>query len=113
MAKADLLNTTTKVLGLSVKKCEVLSDDRDDTISTTIHWKYDKIREWCTTKFKLKTKRARASYGYQKIKCLQALAWQSTNLTLRGKHIVLADFDATIMADCIDEAKLDHKDGKN
>ena len=33
-------------------------------------------------------------------------------MTLRGKHIVLADFDATTMADCIYEAKLDYEDGK-
>ena len=33
-------------------------------------------------------------------------------MTLKGKHIVLADFDATMMAYCIDEAKLDCKDGK-
>ena len=34
------------------------------------------------------------------------------DLTLRGKHIVLDNFDATMMAYCIDEAKLDYKDGK-
>ena len=33
-------------------------------------------------------------------------------MTLRGKQIVLVDFDATMMADFIDEAKLDHEDGK-
>ena len=33
-------------------------------------------------------------------------------MTLRGKHIVLDDFDANIMADCIDETKLDYEDGK-
>ena len=36
----------------------------------------------------------------------------ATNLTLRGKQIVLADFDANMMADCIDEANLDYEDGK-
>ena len=45
-------------------------------------------------------------------RCLQALACWATNLTLRGKHIVLADFDATMMADCIDEANLNYEDGK-
>ena len=33
-------------------------------------------------------------------------------MTLRGKYIVLDDFDVTIMADCIYEAKLDYEDGK-
>ena len=55
--KADLLNTITNVLGLSVKQREVSSSDTYDTISTIINWKFDKIREWFTTKFKLKTTR--------------------------------------------------------
>ena len=33
-------------------------------------------------------------------------------MTLRSKNIVLAEFDANIMADCIDSAKLDYEDGK-
>ena len=33
-------------------------------------------------------------------------------MTLRGKQSVLSDFDTTMMADCIHEAKLDYKDGK-
>ena len=107
MEQADFLNTITKVLVLSVKQREVSSDDRYDTIYTIIHWNYDELHEWCTTKSKFITTIGGASYGYQNIKCLQALAWWDSNLTLRGKYIVLADFDATIMADCIDESKLD------
>ena len=33
-------------------------------------------------------------------------------MILSGKHIVLADFDATMMTDCIYKAKLDYEDGK-
>ena len=33
-------------------------------------------------------------------------------MTIWGKQIVLADFDATIIADCIYEAKLDYNYGK-
>ena len=106
MSQADLLNTITNVLGLSVKQHEVLYDDRYDTIYTIIHWKYEKIHEWCTTKSNLKTTRGGASYGDQKIKCLQVLAWWATDFTVRGKQILLADFDDTMMAYCIDEAKL-------
>ena len=47
-----------------------------------------------------------------KIKCLKALKWWATDLTLRGKHMVLAEFDASMMADCIVEVKLDYEDGK-
>ena len=106
MTQPDFLNTITNVLGLSVKKREVLNDDRYKTIFT---WKYSWV---ITTKSTLTTNRGGASYGDRKIKCLQALAWWDTNLTLRSKQIVLADFDATMMVDCIDEAKLDYKDGK-
>ena len=111
MAQAYLLNKIINVLGLSVKKREVLSDDGYSTIFTTILWKYYKICEWCTTKAMLTTTRGGASYGYQKIKCLQTLEWWDTNLTLRGKHMVLADIDATMITYCIDEAKLDYDNG--
>ena len=107
MAQAYFLNTIANILGLSVKKREVLSNDGYATISTIIHWKYDEICEWYTTKSKLTTTIGGVSYGFQKIKCLQALAWSDTDLTLRGKHIVLAEFDATTMVYCIDEANLD------
>ena len=66
MAQADLLNTITNVLVLSVKKCEVLSDDGYDPISIIIHWKYEEIREWCPTKSKLTTTREGYSYRDQK-----------------------------------------------
>ena len=112
MEQAYLLNTTTNVLGLSVKQREVLSNNRYDMIYTIIHWKYDNIREWCTTKSKLKTTRGGYSYGDLKIKCLQALVRWANNLTLRGKQIVLADFDTTMMAYYIYEANLNYKDGK-
>ena len=112
MGQADLLNTITNVLGLSVKQREVLSNDGYDTISTIMHYNYDKIRECCTTKSKLITTRGGSSYGDQKIKCIQALAWWATDLNLRGKQIVLADFDSTMMTDCIYEEKLGCEDRK-
>ena len=46
-----------------------------------------------------------------KNKCLEALAWWDNNFTLKGKKIVLADFYVTMMADCLDESKLDYEDG--
>ena len=112
MVQENFLHTITNMLGFSVKQREVISDDGYDTIYTIINWKYDKIRKFCTTNSNLTTTRRENSYGDQKIKCLQALAWWVTNLTLRGQHIFLADFDAFIMEDYIDEAKLDYEDGK-
>ena len=81
-------------------------------ISTIIHWKYDKISECFTTKYKLTTTIGGKSYLYQKIKCLQVLLWWATDLTLRGKYIFLAYFDATMMVYCIYEEKLDYYDWK-
>ena len=113
MTQAYFLNTITNVLGLSVKKQKVLPDDGYDTIFTIIHWKYDKIREWCTNKYKLITTRGGAYYGDQKIKCIQTLSLWANDLTLRGKKIDLSDFDATMMADIIHEARLDCEGGKH
>ena len=62
MTQADFLNTITNVLGLSVKQREMLSDYGYDTIFTSIHWKYDEISEWFTTKSKLTTTRVGDSY---------------------------------------------------
>ena len=107
MALADLLNTTTNVMVLPVKQREVLSNYRYETISTIIYWKYKSIREWCTTKYNLKTAIWGASYRDQKIKGLQALEWWATYFTLRGKQIILSNYDVTMMEYCIDEAKLD------
>ena len=112
MAQEYFLNTSPKVLVLSLKQHEVLMVDGYDTISTIINWKYGKIREWCTTKSKFTTTRGEDSDGDQKIKCTQALTWWATNLTLRGKFIFLADFDTNMMAYCIDKAKLDYEGGK-
>ena len=112
ISQAYFLNTITNVLGLSVKQRKVLFDDGYDTISTTIHWKYDRMREWCTTKSNLTTTRGGNSYGDQIIKFLQALAWWATYLILSGKQIFLADFYDTMMEDCIYEAKLYYEDGK-
>ena len=85
----------------------MLYNDGYYSIYTIIHWKYDKIREWCTTKSKLTTTLGGAYSGDLKIQCLQVLAWWSTDLTLRSKHIVLDDFDSTLMEYFIDETKSD------
>ena len=94
MAQENLINPITNVLGLSVKQREVLSNDGYDTISTIIHVKHGKIREWCTTKSKLTTTRGGAFYGDQAIKCLQALSWWAISLTLRGTQVVLSEFES-------------------
>ena len=58
--KEDLLNIVTNVLGLSIRKYEVISNGGYDTISNI-------ISEWCTTNSELTTNRGRATYGQRKI----------------------------------------------
>ena len=90
----------------------MLSDDGYDTISNIIHWKYNNIREWCPNRSNFSTTRGGDPYGDTEIKCIQALEWWATDLTFRGEYINLSDFDATMMVDCIYEAKLDYENGK-
>ena len=40
------------------------------------------------------------------------MAWRATDFNLRGKQIFLADFYATMVSYCKDEANLDHEDRK-
>ena len=98
-------------MGLSVSKCEVLFDDEYGIIYNIITCKYNKIRERFTNKSKLPTTRGGAPYVDRKIMCIQFLAWWDTDLTIRGENIDLSDLNVTMMVYCIDEAKLDYKDG--
>ena len=50
------------------------------------------------------------SDGYRNIKRLHALAWWVTNLTLRGKIINLNNFKTDIIADAIEESRIDFED---
>ena len=106
-AQADLINTVTNVLGLSISQRQVLYNEEYGTISTIIHWNYDMIREWCTAKYKLTTTRGGATCGDSNIRCIQTFTWWDTNLTLRGKHIDLAEFNFTMTGYCIYEENLD------
>ena len=106
------LNKITNILGLSVEQLEVLSNEISKKIFTIIHWKYEKTQEWCTTKYKLTITRGEVPYGDRNIKCVQKLAWWDKKLTLGETHIELSEFNATMMADFIDEANFDYEDGK-
>ena len=112
MAQTDFLNTVINLLVLLVRKCDVLSNDGYDTISHIIHWKYNMVREWFTTKSKLSTTIVGAPYWDIKIKFIKSLELWATDLTLRGEYIDLPNLNAIMMADFIDEEKLDYEDGK-
>ena len=53
------------------------------------------------------------SFGYRKIKSLQASAWQVTHLTLWGKPIESNNFNGDIMCDVIEEEKSDLEDTRD
>ena len=69
-AQADFLNIVINVLGPSISKRELKSDYGYYTISTIIQRKYDRIREWFTTNYKLKTTRVGDTNVDRKIKIL-------------------------------------------
>ena len=55
------------------------------------------------------------SFVDRKIKCLQALAWWVTNLTLQGDNIYLNHFNSDALSDAIEESQLNFyntRDGK-
>ena len=49
----------------------------------------------------------------RKIKCLPALDWWVTDLTLRGKIIDQNNFKTDILADAIEDSRLDFEDTRN
>ena len=57
--------------------------------------------------------RGGVSDGYRKIKCLQALAWWVTDLMLWDKIIDLNKFKTDILAEDIEESRLDFEDTRD
>ena len=54
--------------------------------------------------------RGGVSYGDRKIKCLQALNWWVVDLTLWGKITDLNNFKTDIIADTIEDSRIDFED---
>ena len=90
-------------------------EDGYESQESVLYWKFTVINEWCQLKPKIPVSRGGVSYGDRKIKFLQELDWWVTNLTLQGKIINLNHFKTDIIADAIEESRLDFehtRDGK-
>ena len=82
-------------------------DDGYDSQESVLYWKFIYIKEWCQLKAKIPEISGGLSYGNRNIYFLQALAWWVTYLTLRGKIIDLNNFKTGIIADTIEESRID------
>ena len=107
--------TLQVILGFTSTQVRVLVDDGYDIQESVIYWEFTDIKEWCQIKSKIPASRGGVSYGDRKIKCLQELAWWVTYLTLRGKIIDPNNLKNDILADVIEESRInfeDKRDGK-
>ena len=102
--------TLQGILGFTSTQVRVLVDNGYDIQESVPDWKYIYIKKWCQLKAKIPTSRGGVSYVDRKINCLQLLAWWVTDLTLRGKSIDLNNFKTGILADAIDESRVDFED---
>ena len=98
--------TLQDILGFTSTQVRVLVDDGYDSQDSVINWKFTDIKEWCQIKANIPAIRGGVSHRHRKIKCLQALAWWVTDLTLRGKIIDLNKFNTDILAYAIDYYQL-------
>ena len=88
----------------------VLVDDGYDSQELVLYCKFTDVKEWCQLKSKILAICSGVYYGDRKIKCLQALDWWVSYLTLRGKIIDLNKFKTDIISDAIGEYQLDFED---
>ena len=102
--------TLQGILGFTITQVWVLVDDGYEIHESFIYWKFTDIKEWCQIKSKIPASRGGASYGDRKIKFRQTLDWWITDLTLLGKIIHLNKFKTDILADAIDDYRLDFED---
>ena len=64
-------------------------------------------------KVKIPVIRGSISFEYRKIKCLQALDWWVTNLTLQGKNIDLNNFKSDFLSNMIEDSQLNFEDTRD
>ena len=102
--------TIKDIIGFTSTQVRVLVDDGYDSQEYILYWKFTDIKKWFQIKAKIPASCGGASYGYRKIKCLQALDWWVIHLTLRGKIIYLNKFKTDIIADAIEDYQLDFED---
>ena len=94
--------TLKGIIGFTSTQVRVLVDYGYDSQYSVLYWKFTDIKEWFQLKAKIPAIRGGVSYGYRKIKCLQALTWRVKDLTLVGKIIDINNFKTDILDDVID-----------
>ena len=105
--------TLQGIIGFTSTQVRFLVDDGYDSHESILYWGITDIKEWYQLKSKIPVRRGGVSYGDRKIKCLQSLAWWVADLTLRGKIINLKNFKTDILADEIEDSRIDFEDKRD
>ena len=98
------------IIGSTNTQVRVLVDDGYDSQESVLYWKFTDIKEWYQLKSNIPSSCGGISDGDRKIMCLQAQDWWVTDLTLRGKIIDINNFKTDILADDIEESRIDFED---
>ena len=88
-------------------------DNGYDTARSLVHWNFKSIRDWCEAKFKMPVYRGGCTYGYRKIKYIQAISYWCTNASLKGEPLDIAgEFEDDVLDELIIESELDYIESK-
>ena len=98
------------ILGFTSIQVWVLVDDGYDRQESVLYWKITDIKEWCHLKSNIPASCGGVSYWDRKIKWFQVLSWWVTDLTLRDEIIDINNFKTDIIADAIEESRIDFED---
>ena len=98
------------ILGFTNTQVRVLMEDEYDSQDSVMYCKFTDMKELCKLKSKIHASRGGVSYGYRKMKFLQSLDCEVTDFMLRGKIIDLNNFNTDILADSIEESRIDFED---
>ena len=105
--------TLQDILGFTINQVWVLVDDIYDSQESVLYWEFTDIKEWCQLKSRILASHGGLFYGYRNIKCLQALAWLVAYWTLRDKFTNMNNFKTDIIADAVEESRIDFGDTKD
>ena len=84
--------TLQDILGFTNTQVWILADDGYGSQESVMYWIFTNIKELCQLKSNTPEIHGGVSYVHRKIKCLQALDWWVTDLTLQGININLNNF---------------------
>ena len=104
------METLQGILGFTSSQVRVLVNNEYDNHESVLYWKFAYIKEWGQIKSNIPEIFGGVSYGDRKIQFLLAMDWWVTYLMLRGKIINLNNLKTDILADAIDESRIDFED---